>query len=565
MKLRDYQQAAIDAVFQFWLEREGLNPLLVLPTGAGKTVIFAFMLSRLLEVAPGARVLFLAHRKELLGQAEDKIRSVLPGVEVSVYSAAMKRKEFGPLTVASRDSLRTVKNLPAFDLVVIDEAHNVSPKEESGYRSLIFKLKLRKPSLCVTGLTATPFRMTDGLIYGPGADTLFDSVAYEIKIKTLIDAGHLVPVVAKPVESASIPDLSQVRSSGGDFSLKDLELVSADVEVVRSAVADWHFTAIIQQKRKLTLFFCVSLAHAELVAAELARAGFVCPIISGDTPAAERDRLMKQARNLELDGLVNVGVLTEGTDIPAIDCVAMLRPTKSLGLWLQMVGRGMRLSPDTGKTDCLLLDFGDCLGRFGPIDAAQPPEKGGNSESRVKPCPKCNELVSKYARKCKACGEQFEPEPCRICPQCREENAPTASKCVACGYVFVTHEEAARSGAALSAQAAAVKFEVSDVFAKVVQDKRQGRPFIQVAFCSPCGLHVGFSSIYWGFPGLAGATALRNGGILVGFKDACPGDPEAMAALINRNARNRIGAATYFPLSQDRAVQSVSIKTGEAA
>lgn len=499
MKLRPYQEDARQALWQYWQREPGKFPVVVAPTAFGKTVLLSAVCRDVYTAAPACRILILAHRKELITQTEDKLLALWPAAPCGVYAASAKRKEVAHITIASRDSLRgKLKQLGKFGLVIIDEAHRVAPSEQSGYRKIIAELQGVNPSLMVVGLTATPYRQNNGLIYGPDSSTLFDGVAYKISVRELLKLGFLTPVISRPTDARGVPDLSSIKTTAGDFNLGEL-CVAHTHPVVEAAVNDWERIAVKQQGRKLTLFFCVSLRHAGLVTKELARRGYNCPLIHGGTPSAEREQALADANALRVDGLVNVGTLTEGTDIPPADCAALMRPCKSLALYVQMVGRIMRLAPD--KKDALLLDYGECLARFGPVDAAEPPEAKGQAASRVKECEQCGVIVGQYARKCFACGFRFMPEPVRTCPICEHDNAPTASACAACDYVFVTHTSESAGGAVTSDQQGVRWFGVADAQLREVGGGYS--PQLQAAFMSRCGLHVAFLSLYPQWPGIA--------------------------------------------------------------
>ena len=480
MNLRPYQSEAIDGLFNWWSERKGENPSVVLPTASGKTIIFSTLIKRLISQCPDLRVLVLAHTKELVEQAADKLKSVWPEAPVGVYCAGLGRREICQVTSASRDSIRRViKDIEEpFHLVIIDEAHLIAPREESSYRKILSELKAKYSQLAVVGFTATPYRQSSGLIYGED-DSLFAGVAYEAGIRDLMKQGYLCQITAKAVASDSKPCLDGIKTTAGDFNRGQLaDAVEVD-DLVLSAVNEWYQTGY-KQGRKSSVFFAVSIAHAEMISTALFRLGIRAPMVTGTTKADIRAKILEQFDKGELPALVNVGCLTTGWDAPRLDCITLMRPTKSLSLFLQMVGRGLRLHPD--KENTLLLDFGGNLERFGPIDIAQPPRKR-KAEIRTKTCDCCKEVVSLHARKCKSCGFEFEPAPVRVCPECEAENAPSAAKCIGCGYIFVTHESKASNGAVFSDQVEPEikEFAVSD-WGLELATSRQGKKYIKQWF-----------------------------------------------------------------------------------
>lgn len=471
MKLRPYQEGAIEAIFHWWNEGRG-NALVVASTGAGKTIIFAHLIMRILLQWTGTRILVLAHRQELIEQTADKILKVWPDAPVGVYCAGLGRKEMDCLiTVASRDSLvRNVDKLPTQDIVICDEAHNIPFSETSSYRKIFDALLKKNRQITITGFSATPYRNNTGFIYGNDANHIFSEPTFEIGLMELIHGGYLVPVTSKAVKKEAIADTSNVRTTAGDFNQGDLDNLMADERLAKACCHEWWRLAWLGGDARPTVFYCVSIRHAELVSEQLRQLGITAPVVHSDTKKlkkAEREERIRKFSSGEIHALVNVGILTEGNDIPRISCIALMRPTKSLGLFMQIVGRGLRLSPETGKTDCLLLDFGGCLERFGPVDMARPPSPR-KKDPRVKTCESCGEILSIHARTCHGCGFKFMETPVKSCPvsKCGVENAVSAMTCWKCGYVFVQIESRAGKHAALS----------SELSGRSIQDQYQWFP-----------------------------------------------------------------------------------------
>ncbi|MEO1324646.1 MAG: helicase-related protein, partial [Pseudomonadota bacterium] len=391
-----------------------------------------------------------------------------------------------------------------FDIVVVDEAHNISDKDESAYRKIFAALAELRPNRVIVGFTATPFRTGSGLIYGEGR--LFADVAYQKSLKSMIDESYLVRPLCPKLDTEI--DTHGLRTVAGDFSPKMLAERAESSPLVRQCLDVWQHHAA---ERRSSLFFCVSIAHAEMVKAEIEARGIGVEMVTGKTPGAIRDARIKRFSQGLLPALINVGVLTEGTDIPNIDCIVLMRPTKSLTLFIQMVGRGLRLSPETGKQNCLLLDFGGCLERFGPIDIAQPPEKRATT-SRTKECPECGALSGFFKRKCVECGFEFQPQPIKVCDHCGEENAPSAAVCIGCGEVFEPDlENQAHNGAAMSDELRP-KHEVMQaqgITTSIGMSRKTGREYLRMTF--DCGPLNRFNKIFClGYPGYAGKKALRD-------------------------------------------------------
>jgi superfamily II DNA or RNA helicase len=324
----------------------------VLPTGTGKTVVFAELVRR--RVAAGRRMLVLAHRTELLEQARDKLTAV--GVWAAIEQAE-KRAGFAPVVVASVQTLRG-KRLAALDPkafdVVVDEAHHAYA---ASYRAI---LEHFEDSL-VLGVTATPDR-GDGKALGE----VFASVAYRYEIRDAIREKFLAPIVARRIVVDGI-DLSSVRSRAGDLASDELSEIMQAEQAVHGVVSP----LLEQAGARRTIVFAVDVAHARALAEVLCRHRPGCARVAhGDLDARERKEILADYRAGEFQFLVNCALYTEGFDEPSIACVAIVRPTKSRGLYVQMVGRGTRLYP--GKLALLLLDFTGNAGKHrlvGPADA----------------------------------------------------------------------------------------------------------------------------------------------------------------------------------------------------
>lgn len=401
MELRPYQREAVDAVYRHLRERDD-NPVVVIPTAGGKTPVIATVCRDAATLWEG-RVLVLAHVKELLEQAVDKLRRVCPDVGVGVYSAGLKRRDLGyPVTVASIQSVwKKACDLDKVDLVVIDEAHMIPPDGEGMYRQFLADARQVNPSLRVIGLTATPFRMKSGPIAAP--DGILNHVCYEVGVRELIRDGYLCPLKTKA--GSRKVDTGSLHLRGGEFIADEVEDLMDQEDVVRSACEE---VVAHTKSRSACLIFTAGIRHGEHVVRTLQeRHGVECGFVTGDTPGLERERLLSAFRAGRLRYLANVNVLTTGFDAPNIDCVALLRPTNSPGLYYQMVGRGFRLHP--GKEDCLVLDFGGNVLRHGPVDQIRPEPRSsrGSGEAPVKECPECHALVAAGYGRCPECDYEF--------------------------------------------------------------------------------------------------------------------------------------------------------------
>lgn len=400
MKLREYQQRAIDQLYS-WFEKNDGNPCLVLPTGSGKSVIIASLIKDALQNWPETRVLVLTHVKELILQNAEKMTAIWPAAPMGIYSAGIGRKQLGePITFAGIQSIwKRAEDIGHTDLVIIDESHLINHADTGQYRRLLGELKAINPALRIIGLTATPFRLGHGLIH-EGEDSLFDDLIEPVSIEELIYLKYLAPLSSK--HTSTEIDVSDVQKRGGEFVSGMLELAVDKAEITKAIVKE---TLARAEHCRSMLFFCTGVKHAEHMAAELIANGVNASAVTGETPKAERARLIREFKEGRLRALTNANVLTTGFDAPDTDCIVMARPTMSPGLYVQMAGRGMRLKSHTDH--CLVLDFAGNVSRHGPITAIAPPGKKGKGEAPTKDCPSCEEIVHAAVRKCPACGHEF--------------------------------------------------------------------------------------------------------------------------------------------------------------
>lgn len=411
VQLRDYQRAAIDALYAWFDANDHGNPLVVVPTGGGKSVVIAAFVHEVLSRWPDQRILVLTHVKELIEQNYAAMLRAWPGAPAGIYSAGIGRREHdAPVLFAGIQSVYwRAKLLGRFDLVLIDEAHLVPRDGQGMYRQLLGDLTSMDSTLRVIGWTATPFRTDSGRL-DEGEDRMFHGVAYSCDLQRMIDDAWLSPVTNRGSKGAAI-NVAGVRTRAGEFAQDELEARAVDQQLV-----DRQADELVARgaDRKAWLVFCVGIAHARMVAEALDRRSVVCATVFGDTPADERADAIAELRAGELQALVNVGVLTTGFDAPNVDLVALLRPTQSPGLYVQMVGRGLRRAE--GKRDCLVLDFGGNICRHGPLDAVRPTaDDGGDGEAPARQCAECQLIVPLGVTKCPECGHEFprrqaEPE-----------------------------------------------------------------------------------------------------------------------------------------------------------
>lgn len=451
--LRPYQQEAVDATVHYF--RKHTQPaVIVLPTGAGKSLVIA----ELARLARG-RVLVLAHVKELVEQNHNKYLAY--GLEADIFAAGLNRKESQSKVVFG--SVQSVaRNLAAFDgqfsLVIIDECHRISLNDKSQYQQIIQHLQKSNVALRILGLTATPYRLGSGWIYQyhyhgivrGDENCFFRDCIYELPLHYMIKNKFLVPP-----ERLDMPvlqyDFSQVSlTSAGIFSEQELNLSLKKQQRITPKIVD----QIIQYAAPLQgcMIFAATVEHAKEVLGYLPAKS--AALVTAETPAADRQSIINQFKNRKLHYLVNVSVLTTGFDAPHVDVIAILRPTESVSLYQQIVGRGLRLCE--GKTQCLILDYAG-----NPHDLYRPEVGSSKPNSSSVPvqvfCPLCQfanvfwgkctsdgQIIEHYGRRCQGWEENDngQKQQCEFrfrfkqCPHCGAENDIAARRCQKCQEVL---------------------------------------------------------------------------------------------------------------------------------
>ena len=398
--LRPYQTAAIEQL-DAAIASGSMSPLMVLPTGAGKTVIAGEVIRR----DPSKRSLFLAPRRELVTQTSEKLRDC--GVEhgVIMAGAEMAFNMYAPVQVASIDTLLARRHrlvLPSFDQVIVDEAHlSITETRQN--------LLNEWPNAVRIGLTATPTRK-DGKALG----LLYDRMIQPTTVQELTELGYLVPA---RYFSISKPDLERVRITGGDYNSGELAEAMNNAALVGDIVQTWLANA----GSRRTVVFCCSIEHSVAVTDEFLRNGVAAEHVDAKTPQHDRDAIFARFKAGKTQVLTNCFLASYGFDLPALSCVVLARPTKSLMLYLQMLGRGLRIAE--GKSDCLVLDHSGCVHMHGfaadprawtlegdrallPPEPADPKEK---SEAKRIECPECSAVFSR-TRTCPECGFYIAPK-----------------------------------------------------------------------------------------------------------------------------------------------------------
>jgi DNA repair protein RadD len=386
-QLRPYQVEGLDAIrdrFRCSLRRG----LFVLPTGGGKTVAFCHLAAE--AARRGKRIVILVHRQELVEQTSKALATM--GVPHGIIAAGYARCP-APVQVASVMTLvRRLNDIDAFDLAVIDEAHHAVA---GSWGRVLDKLQ----GAYVLGVTATPERLD-----GRALRDIFDDMVIGPSVKELVDLGFLAPAVTYAPPEA--PDLSGIRTRGGDYAQEQLATRMSSSALVGNAVE--HYGRLCLGAPGLV--YCVGIDHSELVAQRFRAAGFRARHVDGETSKDDRRAAIAALAGGQLDVLTNCGLFSEGVDVPALGAVILLRPTTSLALYLQMVGRALRPTP--GKERALILDHAGNSLRHGLYDFARDWSLEGKlrrpGEAPVRQCPACGAMIPLGGRQCPECGAVFE-------------------------------------------------------------------------------------------------------------------------------------------------------------
>lgn len=426
---RDYQNHAIDATFDYFASTdEPGNPLILMPTGSGKSLVVAGICYKVLEWDAEARILMLTHVKELVQQNYDKLKAMWPEAPVGIYCAGLNRKHHHfPITFGSIGSVVDVTEIFGhIDILLVDEAQMISPSESTMYQRCIGKLAKKNPKLKVIGLTATGYRMKQGMLT-EGDDAIFDDIIVDMtdleSYNWFFEEGYLVPPIPRPTKTGF--DLSKVAIRGEEYDDKSLR---AEVDTQKKN------EAVVQElieggaSRHAGLVFASGVDHVKHLAEIFEYNGeSVTWVATNGITDKERDRRIEAYKDGQFKWMVNNGILTTGFDYPAIDIIGMVRHTLSVALWIQMLGRGTRplyslgydLSDIHGrlsaiansqKQNCMVYDFADNVTRLGHINAPrvpQPKERKRKGDAPIRICDNCGCYNHASARICWACGFVF--------------------------------------------------------------------------------------------------------------------------------------------------------------
>lgn len=396
MILRDYQQECVNTI---WNDMFTSNRVLIsLPTGSGKSVIFQKLIEKSIEKKPDIKIIILFNRVKLLKQIHERLSQYIPGI--GIYCSSLNRFDDTNIIVASIQSMPHDK---FFNLIIFDETHNLNDNEGK-YIDFISSAMSKNENIKMVGFTATPFR-NDGYIFGEGK--FWPKINYTKSILYMINKGYLVrPVCLQP---DYLIDTSKLRITAGEYNQSDISQITSDEEYAKEQVIDALNRSI---GRKKTIWFCSNIKHCELVKKILLSFGeWAVSVHSNLDDDQQNDDLDLFMKNDEVKHLTFVSIVSEGFDYPPIDCVVLLRPTRSPVMMIQTIGRALR--PSEGKENALILDYAQVVKELGPLTnpVVKKQNKTAKKEQEKKPtqkvCKNCRAIVPIKEKICPNCNVEF--------------------------------------------------------------------------------------------------------------------------------------------------------------
>lgn len=402
MLLRPRQLQAVQRTVAALHEKR--NTLLVAPTGSGKTVMLSAVARQI--IGNDGRVTILQHRDELTDQNRAKFKRVAPGISTGVVNANEKQWDrqatFAMVQTLTRE--KNLANMPAQDLIIIDEGHHAPAKS---YTNIFEQAREKNPNVMLFGTTATAERGDSKSLR-----EIFDNVADQITLSELILAGHLVRPRTFVIDIGTQEALRGVKKTVSDFDMGAVEKIMDKQPLNARIVEEWRKLA----GERRTIVFASTVKHARDVAEEFQKQSVAAAFVDGDTPSGERAQIIKDFDAGKTQVLVNCAVLTEGFDSQPVSCVILLRPSSHKSTMVQMIGRGLRtvdpeIYPGVTKTDCIVIDFGISVLTHGSLEQdvvldgkAQLKQK---SDAPIKICPDCGATVPAGVLDCPLCGFEF--------------------------------------------------------------------------------------------------------------------------------------------------------------
>ncbi len=400
LTLRPYQQQVVSGVYEQIRSRKK-KILLFAPTGAGKTIIASQIVHD--AVSRGRKLLFIVHREILIGQTYSKFQKF--GLDCGFIKAGYQENRDASVQIASVQTLpkREWWRKYQADVILLDECHLTA------FSSIVGEMMNRVwQDAIYIGLTATPFRLSKN----EGMGDVFTDLVCAPMPHELIESGFLVKPSYYSLQQQ--PDLDDVKTKNGEFDSKGLSVACDRPELIEATVTDWFRLAY----KRRTIAFAVNVQHAKNLAATFENHGIPSAYVCGRTPIKTRNKIYQQLAEGEILVLSSCGALSEGFDVPAVNAVILSRPTQSKALYCQQLGRGLRLSPETDKHDCIVLDQAVNVLRHGFVEDLKEvsltpgKEKGEGGEAPMKVCPEddggCGAILYSFQLTCPKCGYQFQ-------------------------------------------------------------------------------------------------------------------------------------------------------------
>jgi DNA repair protein RadD len=495
---REHTEEAINALFNYHWQG---NPVIALPTGTGKSWVPAEFIRRTMFRWANQRFIIATHRKDLIEQNAETLLETWPNAPYGICSSGLNRKDtdeaiiFGGIASMYRNPAKFGRR----DILFVDEAHLISEKDSSMYRTFIEGLKKINPKLRVVGLTATDYRTGEGKI--AEGNGLFTEVICNWCTREgfakLLKLGYLAPLFPKRTEA--IIDTSDVHVRQGEFVPSELE--TATERVTYACCVE---IAKAMQTRKAGLIFCSGIKNSEHTAAILTKMGFRVGVVHSKIKG-DRKKILDAFKAGQLDIVCNNDILTTGFNHPAIDLIGMMRATLSTGLWVQMLGRGTR--PCTFKDNCIALDFAGNTLRLGPIDDPKVPKRKGEEGSGVAPV--------------------------KICDYCGTYNHCSVRFCIDCGHEFAMQSKLIETASTLPLMSVAQEqpiyeeYNVTDIIYTKHQKRDQPSYMIATYICA-AGTHIFKDNVCLDHEGFASKKARDWWRERTGYKDAPPNTDTAM-------------------------------------
>ncbi len=428
MKLRKYQNDAVQQTLFEWLPNNDGGCLIVMPTGTGKSIVIADII-RVVTEYPGQRLIVATHSQELVEQDYLEFMELCPFANAGIFCAGLGQRNLtAPVLFVSIQSVyEKGLQLGRCDILMADEAHGISRKSESMWGQLISSLRLFNHTMRLIGLTATDFRLDSGRLIG-GKGAMFHGISYEYPLLEAVQEGYLCELIPKRMETKY--NISGVHKRGGEYIPGELEKAVNVDSITKSAIDE---TISYGVNRRSWLIFGSGIEHCNAICAELKSRNIKAEVLTKDTPKADRKKFIKQYKNYEIQCLVSLKILTTGFNHKGVDLIADMHPTGSAGLHVQKLGRGTRAIYADGydletregrllgienspKKNCLYLDFAKNGMRFGPLDQIKgnANKEKGSGDAPVKTCPKCFAVLFAGSMECPDCGYLFPEKPPEI-------------------------------------------------------------------------------------------------------------------------------------------------------